>query len=195
VKVRGAAMKRATLNRPQAMLSVAGLDLAVLQRVCEESATGADDVCQVANMLFPQGFVCAGTWEAIQRLQDAAEKEGASQTKLLKTSGAFHTCLMEPAKAALEHALTRLLPNMRPPTCDVYLNLTGERIRAGTPPSEIVPLLTEQLVSPVLWAQIVQAMLNDGISEFFEVGPSRQLKAMMRRIDSNAWQAMTCMDV
>merc|ERR1740121_76448 len=145
-------------------------------------------------MLFPQGCVCAGTWDAIHRLKEAAEKKGATQTRLLKTSGAFHTGLMEPARQELEDALSRLLPSMRPPRCDVYMNVTGERITAGTPPSEIVPLLAKQLVLPVRWTQIVQAMMSDGFTEFFECGPSKQLKAIMRRIDADAWKATTSME-
>mmetsp|Transcript_58849 Transcript_58849/g.136998 ORF Transcript_58849/g.136998 Transcript_58849/m.136998 type:complete len:485 (+) Transcript_58849:83-1537(+) len=194
VKVRGEAMAEAAKAPPQAMLSVAGLEQSVLEKLCKEQATG-DEVCQIANLLFPKGFSCSGTSAAINKLKDAAEKAGAMQAKLLKTSGAFHTRLMEPAKEKLEKALNELLPEMKPPICDVYMNFTGKKIKAGTPPSEIIPLLGKQLCSPVQWEPSVHLMIKDGMTEFFEVGPMKQLKAMMKRIDPTMWNSTTNIEV
>eukprot|EP00439_Symbiodinium_sp_Y106_P000067 s3081_g1.t1 len=137
----------------------------------------------------------AGTEAAIQKLKGTAEKAGAMQARLLKTSGGFHTDLMKPAQAKLEEALQRLLPKMKPPQCDVYMNFTGKRLPAGTPPSEIVPLLAKQLCSAVLWEPAVRLMIKDGMTEFYEVGPMKQLKAMMKRIDQSAWTSTTNVDV
>lgn len=36
---------------------------------------------------------------------------------------------------------------------------------------------------------------QDGLTEFYEVGPMKQLKAMMKRIDQNAWSSTTNVDV
>merc|ERR1712032_106601 len=102
----------------------------------------------VANVLFPKGFACSGTSKAIEKLKAAAEEEGAMQAKVLKTSGGFHTKLMKPAQEELEKALKELQPNMKPPKCDVYMNVTGRKIKAGTSPNEIVPLLVKQLCNP-----------------------------------------------
>lgn len=194
VKIRGAAMAEAAQSRPQAMLSVAGLEQQKLEEICREQAKGGE-VCQIANILFPKGFSCAGTEPAIKKLKEAAEKAGAMQAKLLKTSGGFHTDLMKPAQAKLEATLQRLLPSMKPPRCDVYMNFTGKKIKAGTPPAEIVPLLAQQLCSAVLWEPSVRLMIKDGLTEFYEVGPMKQLKAMMKRIDQGAWSSTTNVDV
>ena len=43
---------------------------------------------------------------------------------------------------------------------DVYMNLTGKKIAAGTAPSEIVPLLADQLVNCVLWEPAVLGMIK-----------------------------------
>eukprot|EP00931_Biecheleriopsis_adriatica_P120021 TRINITY_DN95173_c0_g1_i1.p1 TRINITY_DN95173_c0_g1~~TRINITY_DN95173_c0_g1_i1.p1 ORF type:complete len:493 (-),score=156.76 TRINITY_DN95173_c0_g1_i1:48-1526(-) len=194
VKVRGAAMQEAAESRPQAMLSVAGLEQAALEKICKQQAVNGE-VCQIANVLFPKGFSCAGTQAAINKLKDAAEKAGAMQARLLKTSGGFHTDLMKPAQMKLEEALNRLLPKMKPPTCDVYMNVTGKKIKAGTPPADFVPLLGKQLCSPVLWEPSVRLMIKDGLDEFYEVGPMKQLKAMMKRIDQSMWGSTTNCDV
>merc|ERR1719254_370294 len=102
---------------------------------------------------------------------------------------------MKPAQEKLLAALNKLLPKMKPPTCDVYLNVTGKKVKAGTPPSQFVPLLGDQLCSPVLWEPSVRLMIKDGLSEFYEVGPMKQLKAMMKRIDANMWNSTMNVEV
>ena len=79
------------------------------------------------------------------------------------------------------------------------MNLTGQKISAGTAPSEILPLLGDQLVNCVLWEPSVLGMIKaqgtgvgfpdpcclcvlfpvqDGITEYYECGPMKQLKSM-----------------
>jgi len=187
VKLRGEAMAEAAAARPQAMLSVAGLSEDQLTQLCAQQHN-AGEVCRVANVLFPKEFACAGTKKAIDQLKLAAEEAGAMQARLLKTSGGFHTELMRPAQDRLQAALNDLLPKMKPPRCDVYMNVTGQRVRRGTPPEELLPLLARQLCAPVLWEPTVRTMIRDGLTDFYEVGPMKQLKAMMKRIDNDMWK-------
>lgn len=194
VKIRAEAMEEAASVKPQAMLSVAGLDRGVLEKLCKEHARDGE-ICEVVNVLFPRGFTCAGTKDAIERLHDAAQKAGAMQAKLLRTSGGFHTELMRPAQERLDAALKRLLPKMNPPKCDVYMNATGRRLGVGTPPNFIAPLLVRQLCTPVLWEASVRSMSANGLTEFYEVGPLKQLRAMMKRIDMQLWSATSNVEV
>merc|ERR1712110_955783 len=138
---------------------------------------GSGAVCQVANQLFPKGFACAGTEKAVLALEGIAKEKGALQAKVLKTGGAFHTPLMKPAQEKLEKALKDVYPNMRPPQCSIYMNVTAEAIPAGADPKVILDLLSKQLVSSVLWEPSVQGMINAGVVEFYECGPMKQLKA------------------
>merc|ERR1712187_955998 len=189
-------MQEAATASKQLMLSVAGLDQAVLESLCKEAAAKEEGgVCCVANALFPKGFACAGTAKAVGILQEDVLKKGALQSKTLKTSGAFHTSLMQPAQDKLQQALQELLPNMKPPSCNVYMNVTGKALEAGTDPREMVELLGNQLVNPVLWEPTMRQMIQDGITEFYECGPQKQLKAMLKRIDQNAWQNTTNVEV
>lgn len=197
VKLRGEAMQEAAQVGKQAMLSVAGLDQPVLEQCCleAEKKAGSGSVCRIANALFPKGFSCAGTEGAVNHLKELAEKKGALQAKLLKTGGAFHTSLMQPAQEKLEKALQEALPKMNPPKCDVYMNVTGESLPAGTNPKIILELLQKQLTSPVLWSSSVQKMIKDGITDFYECGPQKQLKAMMKRIDNKVWNKTQSIEV
>lgn len=189
VKLRGEAMQEAAEATPQKMISVAGLERGILDKLCKESLSGPDDVCQVANFLFPNGFSCAGSASATDKLLDkAAKTDGCLQAKALKTSGAFHTGFMKPAREKLLSALKECEPKMKPPSCEVYMNLTGQKIQAGTPVSQIVDMLGDQLTNCVMWEPAMKAMIKDGINEFYECGPMKQLKAMMKRIDADAWK-------
>jgi len=189
VKLRGESMQAAASASKQAMLSVAGLEKTKLVDLCAQAAKkeGSGAVCQIANELFPKGFSVAGTEAAIVALKELADKAGALQAKLLKTSGGFHTSLMKPAQEKLGKALDEMLPNMKPPKHTVYMNATALPVKPGTNPKDIIELLKKQLTSPVLWQPSVQAMIKEGVSEFYEVGPMKQIKAMMKRIDSKVW--------
>lgn len=196
VKLRGEAMQEAAELSKQSMLSVAGLDQATLQKLCEESKRSPDDTCQVANFLFPSGFSCAGSAPAIEALMAKATKtEGCLQAKLLKTSGGFHTKLMTPAQSRLREVLDEMKGTFKSPRCDVYMNVTGKRITPACKPEEICDLLAEQLTSCVQWEPSMRAMIKDGVTEFYECGPMKQLKAMMKRIDPNAFKTTNTCDV
>lgn len=46
------------------------------------------------------------------------------------------------------------------------------------------------MTTTVKWHSCVKGMIGIGVSEFFEVGPMKQLKAMMKRIDQSCWGNM-----
>lgn len=189
VKLRGEAMHEAAQQCPQLMLSVAGLERDKLEALCKEAAASEKGgVCQLANSLFPKGYACAGTKASVEKLKDLAEKAGAMQARMLKTGGAFHTSLMEPAQKKLEVALKETLPRMNSPKHIVYMNVTAEALQPGSDPKIITDLLARQLTSPVLWESSVRGMIKAGLNEFYEVGPMKQLTAMMKRIDPNMWK-------
>lgn len=197
VALRGQAMMDAAAVGKQAMLSVAGFEKEKLVGLCKQAAAkeGGKAVCQIANELFPKGFSCAGTEGAINHLKALADEGGALQAKVLKTSGGFHTSLMEPAKEKLGKALDEMLPRMQSPKHTVYMNATGNPLAPGSDPKEVVSLLKKQLTSPVLWEPSVQAMIKAGVTEYYECGPNKQIKAMMKRISPKVWQTTTNVEV
>lgn len=190
VRTRADAMDAEARRTPQAVISVAGLDLAVLKTLCEQSAkrAGPDEVCVVASQLFPKGYTCSGSKKAVEILKAACENEGALQARFMKTSCAFHSDLMSAAGVRLNKALRANVATMTFPKCDLYMNVTGSYRRAGTDPREINMDLTAQVSSPVLWQAAVEEMIKQGITDFYECGPMKQMKAMMKRIDTAAWE-------
>mmetsp|Transcript_6685 Transcript_6685/g.17039 ORF Transcript_6685/g.17039 Transcript_6685/m.17039 type:complete len:560 (+) Transcript_6685:101-1780(+) len=198
VKIRAIAMQAATEVVPQAMCSVAGLDRPTLDKLCKE-AKAADAnptaVCQIANVLFPAGFTCAGDKTAIDTLCELARKGRALQARVIKAGGAFHTPLMKPAEEELSRAIDSKLSKMRPPKCAIYFNITGKKVNAGTDPKEFVDLMKRQLTNEVLWEQTVKQMIMDQVKDFYECGPLKQLKSMIKRIDQDAFKRTENMSV
>ncbi|OLP87520.1 Malonyl-CoA-acyl carrier protein transacylase, mitochondrial [Symbiodinium microadriaticum] len=165
VQLRAEAMQEASKRTPQAMCSVAGLDRA-----------------KVANFLFPSGFTCAGTKNAIDDLCKRATAARALQARPIKTSGAFHTPLMSPAQEQLSRALDAAAQ------CSLYFNVSGKRVKEGSDPASFLELMKMQLTNEVLWEPTIKAMIMDGVKDFFEVGPLKQLKSMLKRIDADAFK-------
>jgi len=199
VKIRGEAMQRATELVPQTMCSVAGLDRAKIDRLCEQArqfeneeagkqGRTADAECKVANLLFPSGFTCGGTKRAVEKLCELAMASKALQARVIKAGGAFHTRLMAPAQEELSKALDELADKMQPPTCAIYFNVTGKRVPAGADPATFIELMKMQLTTEVLWEPTIKAMIMDGVKDFFECGPLKQIKSMIKRIDADAFK-------
>lgn len=190
VKARADAMAEASKQgEAQAMLTIAGLRRDKVEGLCAKLREGAGEgaVCSVANELFPKGTTCGGTKALMEKLQTAAKEQGALQTKLVNC-GAFSTPLMASAVAKVTAALREVAPRMKAPTCDVYMNTTGSAVFAGSSPKALTPLILAQVTEPVLWDKCVKSMIGSGLAEFYEVGPMRQLKAMMKRIDAGMFE-------
>jgi [acyl-carrier-protein] S-malonyltransferase len=96
----------------------------------------------------------------------------------LPVSAPFHCTLMQPAADALERVLVETA--FSTPRLPVYANVDASRIDDGDAARR---LLIRQVVSPVRWIDVVEAMLADGIRTFLEVGPGKVLAGLVRRID------------
>ena len=71
------------------------------------------------------------------------------------------------------------------------MNVTG---KPYTSTDEIKALLKRQLLEPVKWEQGTLDLVKLGHSQYVEPGPGKQLKAMMRRIDQDAWSKTITLD-
>jgi [acyl-carrier-protein] S-malonyltransferase len=172
-------MQQAADDHPSGMVSILGLELAQVETVCEQ-ARGADTL-QIANYLCPGNIVVSGSNAACERAAAAAEAMGAMKAVPLPVAGAFHTHIMASAVERLSAALARV--EMRRPQIPVVSNVDG---KPHDDPEEIRELLVKQLVNPVRWEDSMRFLLEAGFTQFYEVGPGRVLKGLMKRIDRKA---------
>jgi [acyl-carrier-protein] S-malonyltransferase len=180
VQARGQAMQAASDQCPSGMVSVLGLELAQVQDLCE-ACRNEGEVLQVANLLCPGNIVVSGSQSACQRVTKAAEQAGAVKVVPLAVAGAFHTPIMGPAVERLGDVLRTI--EIRSPRIPVISNVDA---RAHSEPDDIRDLLIEQVVKPVRWEDSIRWMLNAGFDTFYEVGPGRVLRGLLRRIDRKA---------
>ncbi len=176
VQKRGEAMQAASDRTPSGMVSLLLIDSEVVQAICEEAA-GESEVLRIANRLGPGNLVVSGHVAACERAIDLAEAAGGRAVKL-SVAGAFHTSLMEPADQEVARALEDC--PMAVPRIPVISNVDAT---AHEDPEAIRELLVRQVKSPVLWADSMGRLIESGIDEFYEIGPGRVLKGLLKRID------------
>eukprot|EP00667_Euglena_gracilis_P008602 EG_transcript_8716 len=182
VKLRAEAMQVASEQHPGGMGSITGLKDDVLAEVVKEAQAETGGVLAVANYLFEKGRVVSGDHAAVELACKKASAKGAISAKKLPVGGAFHTSHMALAKDAIAKALNSI--EIKAPTRALYSNVSG---KPYTSVEEIRELLIQQAVSPVQWEAIAQALAGAG-GKIYEVGAGEQLKAMMRRINAEAWK-------
>ncbi|MCF7886957.1 MAG: ACP S-malonyltransferase [Candidatus Omnitrophica bacterium] len=171
VKARGQAMQKAAKVNPSAMLAVIGAnrdDLEPKQR---------DLGFYISNLNAPSQVVVSTEEKNKNELKNKLEKEGLRVIEL-KVSGGFHSPFMEPAREELKKVVANFeFSNARIP---IISNVTASQ---DIKSEKIKENLLKQLVSPVLWMDSIKYLSNEGINNFYEIGPSRVLKGLLRKID------------
>ena len=126
-------------------------------------------------------IVISGERMAVAQALDMAIARGAKKAIPLRVGGAFHSKLMEPAKAGLIDAVNSL--PFKDPVVPIVANCTGEPL---TRAEDVKQELISQISSCVQWKQSIDYMIGAGVSRFIELGPGRALSSMIKRIDRSA---------
>lgn len=133
----------------------------------------------VANLNCPGQIVISGEAQKIAAaVAEAKESGGFRMVVPLQVAGAYHSRLMESARAQFETFLCGI--EIKTPRVPVFTNVTG---KAVTGPEDIRRNLVSQVVSSVRWEDCMRSAAGLGISEFIECGPGAVLGGMARRID------------
>jgi [acyl-carrier-protein] S-malonyltransferase len=174
VSKRALAMQKACEAEPSTMAAILGLENDVVENIC----TKVNGVVVAANYNCPGQLVISGAVDAVNDACELLKEAGARRALILPVGGAFHSPLMEPARAELAQAIEATTFNV--PSCPVYQNVTASAI---TNPDEIKENLVAQLTAPVRWTQTMQQMIADGVSSFTEVGPGKVLQGLVKKAD------------
>ena len=177
VSRRAAAMQKACEQTPSTMAAVIGLSDEAVEKICA-GITG--DVVVCANYNCPGQIVISGTETGIDKACEQLLAAGAKRALKLNVGGAFHSPLMEPARAELAEAIQSTTFNT--PICPIYQNVNA---KAETNPAAIRENLIAQLTSPVRWTQSIQNMIADGADHFIELGPGSVLQGLIKKISNN----------
>ena len=176
VQQRGEAMQAASDATPSGMVSILGLDREKVDEVVQQAK--GDQILQIANLLCPGNIAVSGANAACERAAEIAVEAGAMKAIPLAVAGAFHTPIMQSAVDKLADALADV--PLSSPRIPVISNVDA---RPHSDPEEIRDLLIKQVVSPVMWEDSIRYLMDQGHDEFYEVGPGRVLRGLLRRID------------
>jgi [acyl-carrier-protein] S-malonyltransferase len=184
VDVRGRGMQACGEEKGGTMAAVIGLDDATVDEICASLPE-----VWVANYNSPGQVVISGSEDSIGTAGELAKERGAGRVVPLPVSGAFHT----PYMAGAAKSLTAALGSVRfAPGQGKFFSTTELRYPE---PSELARVLAKQLMSPVKFAQAVNAVLGDKPAErpatALEVGPGNVLTGLLRRIDRDFPAAAT----
>ena len=174
VSQRAQAMQKACEQNPGTMSAIIKLTDEQVEEIC--AATPGTVVA--ANYNCPGQIIISGAVEAVEAANAKMLEAGAKRALLLKVGGAFHSPLMEPARAELAKAIEATQFNA--PKCPIYQNVDAQ---AHTDAAEIKANLVAQLTSPVRWTKSVQNMIAAGAKPFIECGPGAVLQGLISKID------------
>jgi len=179
VAQRGRFMQEAARAVPSGMVTVLGLDEDAAEKLC--LAAAQEQILTCANFNCPGQVVLSGEAEAVARAAEMAAEFGASAAVTLQVAGAFHSEIMALAAGRLGEVLAGVA--FQPPRAPVLSNVDASP--HGTAEDTRGRLLA-QLVSPVRWQRCMEGLLSRGVERFYEVGPGKVLRGLMRRIHRRA---------
>lgn len=186
VRRRGELMLESGERRPGAMAAILGDVAAGIEAVCAQASV--DGGCVVpANYNSPGQVVISGEIAAVERAMELAKAGGAKRAIRLNVSGAFHSPLMEVARAGLSSALDAA--ELRDPAFPIYANVTAEPVRTA---SDARRLLLEQLTAPVAWTRVIERLAGDYPDALYvEMGPGAVLTGLVKKI-APSLETATC---
>ncbi|HQC31385.1 MAG TPA: ACP S-malonyltransferase, partial [Candidatus Cloacimonas sp.] len=171
-------MIKANAGVPFAMSAIIGLEPNQVREIC--LAAESAGLVRAVNFNTPIQTVISGTAEGVQKAGELAKTKGAKRVIPLVVGGPFHTPLIAKANVWLKEEMQKV--NFKDGKIPVISNVTALPVINGQEERE---LLARQIVSPVLWVQSVEYMINQGVQRFIEFGPQKVLSGMIRNINKD----------
>jgi [acyl-carrier-protein] S-malonyltransferase len=174
VAERGRLMQQACEQSSGGMAAIIGEERSKVAELCREF-----DI-EAANFNAPGQIIVSGEKAKVAAAVVNAKDRGIKKIMPLNVAGAYHSRLMEPARAAFA-AFLQDIP-FAAPKFTVFTNTTGQAI---ADPDAIKRALVRQVVSPVLWEDCMRAAVAAGATEFWELGPGGVLSGLARRTEKS----------
>lgn len=169
---RGLFMSEAASNTKGLMSAIIGIKAGVVLDIIK-SAKG---YVKIANYNTYGQLVISGEEESVLEVNKKALEVGAKRAIVLNTSGPFHTDLMRNAADSFKEYLESV--KLNEPRKKLLVNTTGDFYR-----SDIKSTMVSQITSSVLFYQMIEKLIESGITTFIEVGPKKTLCGFVKKID------------
>lgn len=176
VQKRAQFMQEVAQKRRGTMAAIIGLSIQEVNNICCE--VSPQGVAEPVNFNTPGQIVIAGDIKACEEAVKLAKDRGAMRAITLEVSGAFHSSLMDEASQKLALELAKYDINQA--NIGVIANFSADEVKD---PEQIKHVMIKQLNNPVRWEDSMAKIIGMGIDTFIEVGPSRVLSGLIKRID------------
>ncbi len=176
LQVRSKAMHEASKQCQGGMLALLGADLSEVENVLKS----IDEVCEIANDNGAGQIVVSGAINALHLFTQAVKNLHIKRIVKLQVSGPFHSSLMGPAHEEIAEFINDI--EIGKPIVPIISNVTAKK---ETNPQVIKELLPKQVTSRVRWRETILYLINHGINQCVEIGPSKVLSNLIRRINQS----------
>lgn len=143
-----------------------------------EVLSTVEGTVEAVNFNEPTQTVIAGEVKAVEAACEALKAAGAKRALILPVSGPFHSSLMKPAGEELKVVLDTLTFN----ESDVKL-VANTSVEFVSEVEELKEELYKQTFGPVRWVETIAKLKENGVTEFYEIGPGKVLKGLVKKID------------
>jgi malonyl CoA-acyl carrier protein transacylase len=173
----GRLLDREGVLRQGGLASIIGLPLGEIKKICCD--VNGHDLC-VANYNGSMHFVVSGEAEGVEKaISLALSRKAVSASRL-----PFNTALHSPSLLSLREEVQDILKHIeiRPPKFPILNHWTIKPLKK----EEIKDFLSQEIGHPVYWDRCVERLLQEGVTQFIEVGQEATLTKLIRWIHREA---------
>ena len=177
IKERGRIMGSALPEGLGTMAAILKLNGEKLQELLERA--GKFGVIEGANFNCPGQVSVSGEFKAINEAVKIAKELGGIGIPL-KVSGPFHSSLLTEASEEFYETIKKV--EIKDFDKIIYSNVKGRPYEKN---DDVKTILKKHIRTSVLFENIVNDMLENGVDTFVEVGPGKTLRGFVKKIDRN----------
>ena len=175
LRKRGELMENEVPKGSGTMAAILGLDSEKIDEMIEKGRNYGQ--VEVANYNTKGQIVISGQLEAVKKTNEIALELGAKKAIELNVSGPFHSSLLKGASEKLGKYLEEF--QIYDLDKKMISNVDAKFIEDK---DQIKDKLTRQVSSSVLWEQSMEALLDEGVDTFVEIGPGKSLTGFIKKI-------------
>ena len=169
---RGLFMNDAASKTSGLMSAILGMETDVLLDIIES----VDGYVKIANYNTYGQLVISGQENAVLEVNEKALEKGAKRAITLNTSGPFHTDLMIEASTKFSEYLSSV--DLGVPSKKLLVNTTGDFYQG-----DLKNTMVSQITNSVMFYQMIEKLIDQGVTTFIEVGPKKTLCSFVKKIN------------
>jgi malonyl CoA-acyl carrier protein transacylase len=168
--------REGTLHRG-GLASIVGLPLGEIEKICHDLN---GHPLSIANYNGSMQFVLSGEEEGVEKAISLALSRKAISASRLPFNTALHSPSLLPLRDNIKDILKDI--EIRPPKFPILNHWTVTPLKIN----EIKDFLSQEIGQPVYWDRCVERLIQEGVTQFIEVGQEATLTKLIRWVHREA---------